>query len=139
MRIATTMARRFALLALILLAEGCAGRVKPVDRPPEPPVTELPAPPPAPTSSFTATAYCRGTRTATGTVPTRSTVAADPSVLRLGSRIRITGLDERYNGVYLVADTGPKVRGRHVDLYVPNCNDAVKFGRRRAQVAVMQK
>ena len=70
-------------------------------------------------------------------MPTESTVAADPSVLRMGSRIRITGLEERYNGVYVVADTGPKVRGRHVDLYVPNCRDAVRFGRRRAAVAVM--
>ena len=121
------------MLALILVAEGCAGRVKPV----KPGVTQLPAPPPAPTSSFTATAYCTGTRTATGAVPTESTVAADPSILRLGSRIRITGLEDRYNGVYVVADTGPKVRGRHVDLYVPNCGDAVKFGRRRAEVAVV--
>ena len=130
------MSRRFALLALILVAEGCAGRVKPVDKPA---VTQLPPPPRVTTSSFTATAYCKGTRTATGTTPTVSTVAADPSVLRLGSRIRITGLDERYNGVYVVADTGPKVRGRHVDLYVPNCRDAAKFGRRRAAVAVMPK
>jgi 3D (Asp-Asp-Asp) domain-containing protein len=129
------MSRRFALLALILVAEGCAGRVKPVD---QPPVTQAPAPPPVPTSSFTATAYCTGTRTATGAAPSESTVAADPSVLKLGSRIRITGLGERYNGVYVVADTGPKVRGRHVDLYVPNCRDAVKFGRRRAAVAVMR-
>jgi 3D (Asp-Asp-Asp) domain-containing protein len=128
------MARRFALLALILVAEGCAGRLRPVDKPA---VSQLPAPPPVRTSSFTATAYCTGTRTATGTVPTESTVAADPSVLRLGSRIRITGLDERYNGVYVVEDTGPKVRGRHVDLYVPNCRDAVRFGRRRADVAVV--
>jgi 3D (Asp-Asp-Asp) domain-containing protein len=129
------MARRFALLALILVAEGCAGRARPVDQPPVP----APAPPPVRTSSFTATAYCTGTRTATGTVPTESTVAADPSVLRLGSRISITGLDERYNGVYVVTDTGPKVRGRHVDLYIPSCRDAVRFGRRRAEVAVMSK
>ena len=57
----------------------------------------------------------------------------------MGSRIRITGLEDRYNGVYVVADTGPKVRGRHVDLYVPNCHDAVRFGRRRAAVAVIPK
>jgi 3D (Asp-Asp-Asp) domain-containing protein len=55
----------------------------------------------------------------------------------MGSRIRISGLEDRYNGVYVVEDTGPKVRGRHLDLYVPNCRDAVRFGRRRAQVAVM--
>ena len=130
------MDRRFALLALILVAAGCAGRVKPADKPA---VTQLPAPPPVPTSSFTATAYCKGTLTATGTVPTESTVAADPSVLRMGSRIRITGLEDRYNGVYVVADTGPKVRGRHVDLYVANCHDAVKFGRRRAAVAAVSR
>jgi 3D (Asp-Asp-Asp) domain-containing protein len=127
------MARRFALFALILVAEGCAGRVRPVDQPP----VRAPAPPPLRTSSFTATAYCTGTRTATGTVPTESTVAADPSVLRLGSRISITGLDERYNGVYVVADTGPKIRGRRVDLYMRNCRDAIRFGRRQAAVSVV--
>jgi 3D (Asp-Asp-Asp) domain-containing protein len=113
-----------ALLALVLVAEGCAGRVRP-------------APPPVPTSSFTATAYCTGTRTATGTAPNESIVAADPSVLRMGSRISITGLDERYNGIYVVGDTGPKVRGRHVDLYIPDCHAAVRFGRRQAAVAVL--
>jgi 3D (Asp-Asp-Asp) domain-containing protein len=64
-------------------------------------------------------------------------VAADPAVLPLGSQIRIRGLDERYNGIYVVTDTGAKVRGRQVDLYVRDCREAVRFGRRQASVAIL--
>jgi 3D (Asp-Asp-Asp) domain-containing protein len=75
--------------------------------------------------------------TATGTAPTDKTVAADPAFLPMGSRIRLTGLDERYNGVYIVTDTGSSVRGRRIDLYIRNCHEAVRFGRRSARVSIL--
>ena len=47
-------------------------------------------------SSFTATAYCTGKVTATGTAPTeKPRGGTDPAVLPLGARIRLTGLDKR--------------------------------------------
>jgi 3D (Asp-Asp-Asp) domain-containing protein len=87
--------------------------------------------------SFTATAYCTGSLTASGTRPTAQTVAADPDVLPIGTRIRLTGLHERYDGIYVVEDTGPKIRGRRVDLYIPDCREAVRFGRRPATVTIV--
>jgi len=61
-------------------------------------------------SDFTATAYCLGGVTATGTRPADGIVAADPAVLPMGSTIRVDGLHKRYNGLYRVMDTGSGVR-----------------------------
>jgi 3D (Asp-Asp-Asp) domain-containing protein len=59
-------------------------------------------------------------------------------VLPLGTRIRISGLNDRYNGLYVVMDTGARIRRRRIDLYMKDCREAVKFGRRTARVAVVQ-
>jgi len=113
---------------LSLVAEGCAGLHGPNKTAPKGPASG---------SSFTATAYCTGRVTASGTAPTAKTVAADPAVLPLGSRIRLTGLDKRYDGVYVVRDTGARVRGRRIDLYIRDCHEAVRFGRRSATVSLL--
>jgi 3D (Asp-Asp-Asp) domain-containing protein len=66
------------------------------------------------------------------------TVAADPAILPLGSVIAVRGLDRRYDGTYTVLDTGPKVRGYQIDLYMRDCREAVKWGRRRVQVTLVR-
>jgi 3D (Asp-Asp-Asp) domain-containing protein len=83
-----------------------------------------------------ATAYCRGTITATGARVRRGFVAADPAVLPLGSVIRVQQSGP-YDGVYTVMDTGSKVKGRHVDLFVESCAAAKQFGRRMVQVSIV--
>jgi 3D (Asp-Asp-Asp) domain-containing protein len=119
-----------ALLGVVsFVAEGCAGRVG---------SNRTVRKGPASASTFTATAYCTGTVTATGTAPTKNTVAADPAVLPLGSQIRLTGLDKRHNGIYVVRDTGARVRGRRIDLYIQDCHEAVRFGRRSASVSILR-
>ena len=62
---------------------------------------------------FSATAYCKGTTTASGVGVRAGIAAADPSLLPVGSVINIAVGDNRYNGVYTVMDTGPKVQGSH--------------------------
>jgi 3D (Asp-Asp-Asp) domain-containing protein len=124
-----TVALWYALFGvLFLLAEGCAGLHGPNKTAPKGPTRGSP---------FTATAYCTGRVTASGTAPTAKTVAADPAVLPLGSHIRLTGLDKRYDGVYVVRDTGARVRGRRIDLYIRDCHEAVGFGRRSATVSLL--
>jgi 3D (Asp-Asp-Asp) domain-containing protein len=86
----------------------------------------------------TATAYCKGTLTATGTKPAPGIIAADPAVLPFGTKIRLTGLDARYNGVYTVRDTGASIRGHRIDVFMRDCNEAVRFGRRAATVAIVR-
>ena len=93
--------------------------------------------PPGKPHTFVATAYCRGRLTTTGTRVAPRTIAADPAVIPLGSIVRVQGLDAPYNGHYTVLDTGSKIRGRRVDLYVRNCKEATKFGRRFARLFVV--
>lgn len=85
--------------------------------------------------TMTATAYCLRGVTADGGVARRGTVAADPRVLPLGSRIRIRGTTIR--GEYLVADRGAAVKGRRIDIFMPSCAQARRFGRQRVTVTVL--
>jgi 3D (Asp-Asp-Asp) domain-containing protein len=95
---------------------------------------------PAPGShlSFSATAYCKGTTTASGVDVRTGIAAADPTVLPVGSVLNVAAGDARYTGVYTVMDTGPKVQGRHLDLYMWSCHEALKFGRRDIEVTVLR-
>ena len=63
---------------------------------------------------------------------------AIPSLLPLGSVIRVDAPVERYSGIWTVMDTGPEVKGREVDLYVWSCNDALAFGRRSVRVTILR-
>jgi 3D (Asp-Asp-Asp) domain-containing protein len=87
---------------------------------------------------FTATAYCKGTTTASGVNVRTGIAAADPDLLPVGSVVQIDRLGDRYNGVYTVMDTGPKVHGRHLDIYIWNCNEALRLGRRRMLITVLR-
>ena len=88
---------------------------------------------------FTATAYCRGTTTASGVNVRNGIAAADPDLLPVGSVIQVDRLGERYNGIYTVMDTGPAVQGRHIDIYMWSCDEArYEFGRRSAGLTVLR-
>jgi rare lipoprotein A len=85
-----------------------------------------------------ATAFARAKdSTSSGTEAHEGIVAADPAVLPLGTRIRITG-SEGYDGIYLVTDTGSKVNGRHIDLYLSSQAEAKQFGRKMVRVQVLR-
>jgi 3D (Asp-Asp-Asp) domain-containing protein len=87
---------------------------------------------------FVATAYCRGLTTASGVGVQSGIVAGDPLVLPEGSVVQIDSLPERYRGVYTVMDTGGKVLGKHVDVYMWNCKEAIEFGRRPVTLTVVR-
>ncbi|HVL67827.1 MAG TPA: 3D domain-containing protein [Vicinamibacterales bacterium] len=87
---------------------------------------------------FTATFYCKGTTTASGVNVRNGIAAADPALLPIGSVIRIDDLGEKYDGIYTVMDTGPKVQGRHVDVYLWSCNEALQMGRRPMKLTVLR-
>jgi 3D (Asp-Asp-Asp) domain-containing protein len=88
--------------------------------------------------SFLATAYAAKGETATGTTAKFGTVAADPAILPMGTRIHIAvrgyqGLD----GTYIVSDTGAAVKGRRIDIRLPNAAEAKRFGKRRVTVRIL--
>ena len=91
----------------------------------------------SPAVVFTATAYSLRGRTASGRFVTRGLIAADRRVLPLGTRVRIEA--GSYSGEYLVADTGGAVRGRKIDIWVPNTGEAMKFGRRPIKLTVLSR
>jgi 3D (Asp-Asp-Asp) domain-containing protein len=96
----------------------------------------------APTSTgriqVIATAYCKGQTTASGVAPQAGVAAADPEILPEGSVVRLEGLPAEHRGIYTVLDTGPKIIGRHVDLYMWSCNEALAFGRRPVTVTILR-
>ncbi|MEX2270535.1 MAG: 3D domain-containing protein [Vicinamibacterales bacterium] len=87
---------------------------------------------------FTATAYCKGHTTKSGVAVRTGIAAADPDLLPVGSVIEIANTLDPYRGIWTILDTGPKVHGRHVDLYVWSCHEALAFGRRPVQVSVLR-
>jgi 3D (Asp-Asp-Asp) domain-containing protein len=91
-----------------------------------------------PSMEFNASAYCKGVTTASGVVPRAGVAAADERLLPVGSVIQIHAVDQPYRGIYTIMDTGPMVRGRNIDLYMWDCGEALRFGRRLVQVVVLR-
>ena len=84
-----------------------------------------------------ATAHSVEGETASGTRSRPGTVASDPKILPLGSRIRVRGAG-RYSGVYTVEDTGRAVDGHEIDLYMKSDTEAKRFGRQKVRVTVLE-
>jgi 3D (Asp-Asp-Asp) domain-containing protein len=99
---------------------------------------DISLPAPATHLRFTATAYCKGTTTASGVNVRTGIAAADPDLLPVGSVIQVYRLGERYNGIYTIMDTGPAVQGRHIDIYMWSCNEALELGRRDISINVLR-
>ena len=90
------------------------------------------------TLRMVATAYSKRGITTSGTLPHTGVAAADPAVLPLGSRILVRGAGP-YSGYYVVRDTGEKIQGRKIDLFIPNLRAAKKFGKRIVLVRIIHK
>lgn len=63
-------------------------------------------------------------------------VAADPDILPIGTRIKIQHAG-RYSGEYVVADTGTKIQGRKLDIYMPSTEECKRFGVKHVTVKVI--
>lgn len=93
--------------------------------------------------SCTSTAYTSdrgdsGTITATGTTVRRnpdgySTVAVDPRVIPLGTKLYIEGY-----GLAIAEDTGGAIKGNKVDVYVNSYDEAINWGRRQVNVYILK-
>jgi 3D (Asp-Asp-Asp) domain-containing protein len=87
--------------------------------------------------TYVATAYATTGITASGEWTHRHVVAADPDILPIGTRIKIQRAG-RYSGEYVVADTGAKIQGRRLDIYMPSAAECKKFGAKRVKIKVIQ-
>jgi 3D (Asp-Asp-Asp) domain-containing protein len=84
-----------------------------------------------------ATAYCDGGATKSGVRAQKGIVAADIRRLPLGTRVQIIAPGQPYAGVYTVLDTGSKISGRDLDIFMPSCARAKRFGKRPVQVRIL--
>jgi 3D (Asp-Asp-Asp) domain-containing protein len=80
-----------------------------------------------------ATAYCLSGRTYSGTRVAPGTIAVDPRIIPLGSRLRVPGYGR---GVAL--DTGSAVKGFHVDLWMSSCRAARAWGVRHLRITIKE-
>lgn len=84
------------------------------------------------------TAYAPGCgdsgRTATGTRPAWGTFAVDPRVIPLGSKIYVPGY-----GWGVARDTGGAIKGRKLDVWLPSCARAIRWGRRSVTITVVRR
>ena len=80
--------------------------------------------------TMNATAYTGGGLTAMGLTPVRnlsgiSTIAVDPSVIPLGTKVYIPGY-----GNAICSDTGGLIKGNIIDLYMNSKSESLNWGRR---------
>ena len=92
----------------------------------------------------TATAYHRveegGLTTATGTTTKYGTIAVDPSVIPLGTRLYVVsdGGQSWSYGPGLAEDTGGLIKGNKIDLFFMTGDEANQFGVRSAKVYILK-
>ena len=86
-----------------------------------------------------ATAYTHtGYNTASGTYPRLGSVAVDPKVIKLGTKLYIVSEDGKWVYGYCVAeDTGGAIKGNKVDLFFNTNAECIQFGRRKVLVYVL--
>ena len=89
--------------------------------------------------TFKITAYgidclgCTGI-TKSGTVPqTGRTIAVDPTVIPLGSKVMIDG------NIYIAEDTGGAIKGKIIDLFYNTEQESAEFGVQYFEVYILEK
>jgi 3D (Asp-Asp-Asp) domain-containing protein len=93
--------------------------------------------------SFRLTFYCpcsiccgsgNGSRTRSGTTPMEGrTIAVDPSVIPLGSRVYIDGY-----GLFVAEDTGSAIKGQAVDIYLNSHARCLQNGVAQAKIYLIK-
>ena len=77
--------------------------------------------------------------TATGTRAKVGTIAVDPRVISLGTKVYIEGLYGAKNYGYAVAeDTGGAIKGNIIDLYFNTHSETVAWGRQQVRVYILK-
>lgn len=89
---------------------------------------------------FEATAYCEtGNPTKSGVYPLEGrTIAVDPRVIPLGSTVIVYDENMDMLGIYQAEDTGGKIKGKIIDIYMENEDDCWEWGRQKVFVQVVQ-
>ncbi|WP_338450061.1 LysM peptidoglycan-binding domain-containing protein [Niallia oryzisoli] len=65
--------------------------------------------------------------------PDAKVIAVDPSVIPLGSKVYVEGY-----GYATAEDTGGAIKGNRIDVFVPNHDDALQWGRKQVKVTIIE-
>ncbi len=84
--------------------------------------------------TVTAYAYCIHGRTASGTATNYGTIAVDPGVIPMGSKIYVPGY-----GWGVASDTGGSIQGSKIDIWYPSTSDCLQWGVRNVTITVMPR
>ena len=121
---------RRVIAAIVVLILGAASLAEAQPRPPRHRVPKA--------MRMLATAYCDRGPTRSGVRAQHGVVAADIRRLPLGTRLRVLAPGQSYAGVYTVLDTGSKISGRDLDIFMASCAHARRFGKRTVQVRILE-
>jgi len=69
------------------------------------------------------------------------TIAADPKVIPMHTRVYVEGTDaygKKYSGIYEVMDTGSAIKGNKIDIFMSTYDETKKFGRRQIKVYILE-
>ena len=64
--------------------------------------------------------------------PDAKVIAVDPSIIPLGSKVYVEGY-----GYATAEDTGGAIKGNRIDVFVPEQNDAIQWGRKQVKVTII--
>lgn len=84
------------------------------------------------------TAYCNGCSGVTRTGlnlrknPGLKVIAVDPRVIKLGTKVHVEGY-----GYAVAGDTGGAIKGKKIDVFMPNKSQAYQWGRKNVKVKVL--
>ncbi|MCU7521644.1 MAG: hypothetical protein HF312_15615 [Ignavibacteria bacterium] len=80
------------------------------------------------------TAYCNRGKTKSGIMAKQGCIASDPAIVPIGSTVYIPGY-----GYGKCVDTGRKVKGHHLDVWLPSRSSCVQWGNKKLFVHVNKK
>lgn len=84
------------------------------------------------------TAHCNGCSGITRTGlnlrknPNLKVIAVDPRVIKLGTKVHVEGY-----GYAIAGDTGGAIKGKKIDVFMPNKSRAYQWGRKNVKVKVL--
>ncbi|KGX85142.1 3D domain-containing protein [Pontibacillus litoralis] len=65
--------------------------------------------------------------------PNQKVIAVDPTIIPLGSKVHVEGY-----GTAIAGDTGGDIKGNRIDLFIPNRQNALKYGRQQVTIEIIE-
>ena len=84
------------------------------------------------------TSYCLRGTTRRGRYVRPGIIAADPRFFPLSRYVELY-VGKKYYGRFLVDDTGRKIKGNHIDVWLPTCREAKIFGVKRGTAVLLPR